>query len=741
MASTRETAMTANHKSFVFHNSGAIGKENVRSSPKCPLRNKEKQTLREIKLNDPQKSKLPVLTKTKVPPDFQKMHQAWQNQFQKGKAVSKKSCTRPQPFNLSQKGDRFRVTAVSNIGNSETPSSEHRSHTPLTGNISREPAPEVYLQKKDLRNNAACSKDVPDVHFKADPAALASILSNAGVSDIAGGTAGKLSLAQRVPMRMSSAVSSVTGVKSTMFGGSMYTKQFTHPACSNLERMSCFSRLPTKGEEQRIPCRQRQQLTSQPPDTILKEFPTSKDDCILQSQVNPLLQQMNISSHIFATSSQSFTKPEIPAEKPSPVCKIDGNVATSESTDTTCENVPKTEKITTEGKETTKDTNDKLNSDPGFDEFVADSQALASILSNIGVTVTNVGKLSLAQRVPVQAKNVALKSTIVTSGSVIGQMTPKKAFGRMSNMLPLKDVTFSPCRVLKPLKTPSTSSEGSARRTQHDRSAAKIFSKNSSLVFKQPVFPKTPKALALEMANKCLEAEFSGPQRTKPISSSQSSVKWADDPSPTVVPKMFYENKPDMEQVAVQLFTDVESTGDADQEMVQSPVLKTTGVSDPTQSRKGQEMPDHSTSHDRADASYPQAVPLHLQLLPLRIQELASTLPHVPSSSSVQDMRTSLPLSFLTHPAVQALQSSSCVPHSLPHIARLRLHATVSAKKKFWDTCLDDECAFYTSVGVPGPYRSCKNPVASSLEKQENMHFIPISSGESRLDEDDDGLC
>ncbi|XP_053311567.1 tastin [Spea bombifrons] len=714
MESLRESSFGANHKpSVLCKNGGAAGKENFPAPSTCRPQNKQKQTLQDIKLNDQQKSKLPVLSKAKPPPDFQKMHQVWQNQFQKGKAMSKKSCTRPQPFNLSQKGDRFSVTPITDVGHPVSSSFTNNLQSPPSSHTSREPLSEVCLGQKNLGNRAVQSKDVPGDEFKADPAALASILSNTGVSNIGGGMAGKLSLAHRVPMRASSAV---PNNKSTVMRGSLYTASCSQRTNFVVGRMSCMARPPGKGEEQKNHFGLKPQ--SKPKDTTIREFPASKEDCMLQPQVNPVLQQMNAPSHPSDHNkhSQTFIKPELPAQKPSS-SKLPENGATSESSSTKIES--------TEKEDAVKELMEKTDLDSGSGEFVADSQALASILSNTGVTVTNVGKLSLAQRVPVQGKNISFKNTM--PASIAAQSaTPKPPFGRMSavpNALSLKDVTFSPCRVLMSKQTPSPSTGSSARRINNVKSSVVKFSQNIfSFNIRQPVFPKTPKALALEMANKCFEAECPDPRTTK------SSVKWADDLSPTS--EVFCEKQPDLDHVAMRLFVDGECTNEADKKEGSASTPETITLSR-SKTLLDKETQDGPVECDVASAHNPHTLPLNFQSEHLGVQQPSTTVASLPTSSIALEMRTSLPFSFLSHPAVQALQSNSFGPQSLPHIARLRLNATVSAKKRFWDTCLDDECAFYTSMGAPGSYRTCVDPVASSLEKQENMHFIPISPAET----------
>lgn len=99
------------HSSIVQKTTLMKGKENELNAPTCLQLGKQKPTMEKLAPRDTPKSRLPVFSKAREPIDFQKLHQSWENQFQKGKAVKKKSCTRPQPFNFSQKRDRSQVTA------------------------------------------------------------------------------------------------------------------------------------------------------------------------------------------------------------------------------------------------------------------------------------------------------------------------------------------------------------------------------------------------------------------------------------------------------------------------------------------------------------------------------------------------------------------------------------------------------------------------------------------------------
>ncbi|XP_045143246.1 tastin isoform X2 [Echinops telfairi] len=73
---------------------------------------------------------------------------------------------------------------------------------------------------------------------------------------------------------------------------------------------------------------------------------------------------------------------------------------------------------------------------------------------------------------------------------------------------------------------------------------------------------------------------------------------------------------------------------------------------------------------------------------------------------------------------------SSLAPQTLA--LRQRLRACLSAIRGFHEARLDDECAFYTSRAPPsGPPRACTNPVATLLEWQDTLCFIPVGSAAS----------
>lgn len=709
MQSYNDAPMDVSKKlSIAERNCQGKGKENCVTSSACLQQNKQKQTVQNTELHGPTKSKLPVLSKTRVPPDFQKMHQSWQSHFQRGKAVCKKSCTRPQPFNFSQRGERSRVKVpdVSNSGASL--SGQPSCKSPASHKI-REPLTDVVLGQN--KKESSVVKGGSEVDFKADPAALASILSNIGVS---AAPVGKVSLAQRVPMRASSIAHPLNSSKNTMIRSSMYTVPNCQTGPSNMDRMSCFSKMTVKAYEQKPLF--RMQNRNPIPETSVKEPGGLKKD-VLHPQENPVLQQMNPHPHVPTSDETSCS-----LTTQDNLTKLTSLPVKTDETSTVL-SAQQYETSSAEVNETAGKKDLVKNIDTCSVDFVADSQALASILSNAEMNSTNCRKLSLAQRVPMQGRSSMFKGAMALSGTFLTQAaSPKPACGPKSNVtVALKELMFSPCRV--PLVTSDKNSGGSARRVLQPQSSTAKFSQPYSVTSKQPVFPKTPRALALEKANKCLESE-----KTDVQTSSKSIVKWADEMSPSSLSEVLNVQEPDLEEVAMRLFLDGDGAGDSEKKKEPTAVSDPLIVLERSSTKAPQQKELVQPAAHRANVGDSQNFQLHSQMhLAHSLQPSASDS----SSSILSGIKSSVPLSFLAHPAVKALQSCTLGPSSLPDIARLRLQAAVSAKQRFWEARLDEECAFYTTRGVSGSIRSCRDPVSIFLEKQEDMHFTPICPGES----------
>uniref|UniRef100_A0A8D2JK95 Trophinin associated protein n=1 Tax=Sciurus vulgaris TaxID=55149 RepID=A0A8D2JK95_SCIVU len=97
--------------------------------------------------------------------------------------------------------------------------------------------------------------------------------------------------------------------------------------------------------------------------------------------------------------------------------------------------------------------------------------------------------------------------------------------------------------------------------------------------------------------------------------------------------------------------------------------------------------------------------------------------------SSQRPLCASLPIRSLQslRPLTGQADPSSLAPRTLA--LRQRLKACLTAIHCSHETRLDDECAFYTSRDPPpGPTRVCTNPVATWLEWQDALCFIPVDS-------------
>nr|XP_013014989.1 tastin isoform X1 [Cavia porcellus] len=101
--------------------------------------------------------------------------------------------------------------------------------------------------------------------------------------------------------------------------------------------------------------------------------------------------------------------------------------------------------------------------------------------------------------------------------------------------------------------------------------------------------------------------------------------------------------------------------------------------------------------------------------------------------SSQRPLCASPPICSLqsTRPLTGQAGPSSLAPQTLA--LRQRLKACLTAIHCSHEARLDDECAFYTSrVPSPGPTRVCTNPVATLLEWQDALCFIPVGSAASQ---------
>ncbi|XP_053231214.1 tastin isoform X6 [Podarcis raffonei] len=176
-------------------------------------------------------SKIPVLRKTRIPREVKQSRQQPQNSLHQ-------AC----PSNARRKG--IEMSKMPHSGLVPDAAAVEPASGLMPKMLSREPLGEMHLSTSGHRNEGCVlnGKEVSTVEFVPDVAALASILSNTGLTNHMVSAAHKPSLAGRVPLRGNRACSTIVGTGR----GSLYTGV---PA-ANLPRMSYISRSTSKDVNQ-----------------------------------------------------------------------------------------------------------------------------------------------------------------------------------------------------------------------------------------------------------------------------------------------------------------------------------------------------------------------------------------------------------------------------------------------------------------------------------------------------------
>nr|XP_042713311.1 tastin isoform X3 [Chrysemys picta bellii] len=727
-------------------------------------------------------SKIPVLSKSRLPPDFQQLHQAWESQFQKGKAASKKPCTQTCPFNLTCKGDKFHVVPCADMAAATEPPAG--SPNPLSRSQPRGPLEEIQLGAPAQKN--APGSSVPsgkEVEFVADPVALASILSNVGLANGTLGVARKPSLARRVPLRGSRGNSVHASGSARTVSGSLYVASGTPALCPDPARISCFSRLAPQDAARRAtrdPAQHRGLLLKSQQIQALSE--TLRDlGSRAQPAGHPALQRLGAGAkeacrgrpHPIATAtqrepagSQEAGGTRDQSSNGRPGSSSDGKAAGGKAGT---------------GGQSAAHSGSASRRDPmgasQTEEFVPDPDALASVLSNMGLShaaLGPTGKVSLARRVPVKGPRGVPPST---QGSTTGSRTsllrpqgsvpPTGDFGRTScySTLGLKGVEAPDgLQAAQLAGTPRTReinrylSFGSARRvpvTQPQSLRGTCFSTRRLAVF--PRTPRTAEALDKHPAQGALQppARWAGGLSPEPRSS---------DPDDSTLP---------WEKIVVRLFGDGESQAAAEASVRKVLARPGEGSSKAQRIeflarllRKEVEGAGGSSSLEElqnllaacAPSPGPPRTPpplpaagVGLERLPSPSSgqgpELGPASGTTPPASSAAFPAAGTTLTFssqrpvCSHPLIRSLRSPAAsggaagaraaptTPPSRVALVKQRLGDLLSAPQRFQEACLDDECAFYTGrppARLPPAPRCCTDPVATLLQAQETMHFIPI---------------
>ncbi|XP_074791893.1 tastin [Natator depressus] len=664
------------------------------------------------------RSKIPVLSKSRLPPDFQQLHQAWESQFQKGKTTGKKPCPQTCPFNLTCKGDKFHVDMAAAT---EPPAG---SPEPLSRSQPRGPLEEIHLgaaaQKTTPGTSLPRGKEVDPVEFVADPAALASILSNVGLANSTLGVARKPSLARRVLLRGSRG-NSVHASGSARTGcGSLYVASGTPALCPDPARTSCFSRLAAKDAARRAtqdPAQHRGLLLKSQQIQALSV--TLRDlGSRAQPAGHPALQRLGAGAK---EACRGHPHPIAMAMQSEPAKSQEAGGTRDQSSNGRPGSLSdgKRGKAGTGGQSAAHSSSSPSRTDPvgasETEEFVPDLDALASVLSNVGLShaaLGPTGKLSLARRVPVKGLRGVPPST---QGSPTGSRTsllrpqisvpPKGDFGRAScySTQGLKGAEAPDgLQAAQLAGTPRTreisrsSPFGSARRvpvTQPQSLHRTCFSTRRLAVF--PRTPRTGGALDKRPAQGVL----------------QTPARWAGGLSPEPRSPDPDESALPLEKIVVRLFGDGESQAATEASVRKALARPGEGGSkmqDPGQGPASRTMPPASS------AAFPAA---------------GTTL----TFSSQRPV--------CSHPLIHSLRSPTAsggaagaraAPATSPSrvaLVKQRFRDLLSAPQRFQEACLDDECAFYMGrppgSQAPAP-RCCTDPVATLLEAQETTHFIPI---------------
>ncbi|XP_065431540.1 LOW QUALITY PROTEIN: tastin [Chrysemys picta bellii] len=793
-------------------------------------------------------SKIPVLSKSRLPPDFQQLHQAWESQFQKGKAASKKPCTQTCPFNLTCKGDKFHVVPCADMAAATEPPAG--SPNPLSRSQPRGPLEEIQLGAPAQKN--APGSSVPsgkEVEFVADPVALASILSNVGLANGTLGVARKPSLARRVPLRGSGGNSVHASGSARTVSGSLYVASGTPALCPDPARISCFSRLAPQDAARRAtrdPAQHRGLLLKSQQIQALSE--TLRDlGSRAQPAGHPALQRLGTGAkeacrgrpHPIATAtqrepagSQEAGGTRDQSSNGRPGSSSDGKAAGG--------------KAGTGGQSAAHSSGSASRRDPmgasQTEEFVPDPDALASVLSNTGLShaaLGPTGKVSLARRVPVKGPRGVPPST---QGSTTGSRTsllrpqgsvpPTGDFGRTScySTLGLKGVEAPDgLQAAQLAGTPRTREInrylpfGSARRvpvTQPQSLRGTCFSTRRLAVF--PRTPRTAEALDKHPAQGALQppARWAGGLSPEPRSSDpdDSTLPWE-----KIVVRLFGDGESQaaaeasvrkvlarpgegsskaqrIEFLARLLRKEVEGAGGSSSlEELQNllaacapspgpprtpPPLPAAGVGlerlPSPSSGQGPELgPASGTTPPASSAAFPAAgtTLTFSSQRPVCSHPLIRSL-RSPAASGGAAGRTRLqcpmgepeplwPPRSAGYLANGALAPTHCcspcgwpdggdgtgrtvgsrppggsrslspagaraaptTPPSRVALVKQRLGDLLSAPQRFQEACLDDECAFYTGrppARLPPAPRCCTDPVATLLQAQETMHFIPI---------------
>ncbi|KAJ7317946.1 hypothetical protein JRQ81_004108 [Phrynocephalus forsythii] len=645
-------------------------------------------------------SRIPILSKSRVPPELKQ---------------SQQQTLLPQVCPSTAKSKAVKNSKMPPAGSA--PGAAVLEPAAGSKSLSREPLGEVQLSTSGHRNdgNASTSKEASTVEFVPDVEALASILSNTGLTHHMVKATQKPSLARRVPLRGRRLCSASIGTAH----GSICAGA---PA-SNLASMSHISRSALNDTVHPQSCGLT--LNTQELKALSAAFKNSDS----QHQVEATKPSHSAENLGTGKCQDSGGRPN--TECPSSATKASGPVQSN----------------LTEKK-------DAAGSSWKEEEFVPDPAAKASIFSNVGLSHFAFGangKLSLAQRVPVKD----VQKHPLTSGSSKGEnglpLGPRAGvsstgkFGRVS------------CLSTKGLEKPESS--GTELTNTPGSRYPVVDCSPYGLARRVPIGPQfsrpSPWTFHRTPASSCRKLRRGAAQHvteTQPVTSKASITPQIVTPGPKEdgIPSSW-------ENVAVRLF-DEEVAATARR----GPALP---VVTPEMGKLQRiELLAQLLQHEMDGGMDPDAAPslekLHKLLSAHSSPALEAPQPGLsctpgqdprsdvckpapgsagtPSSEPGTMLTTSSqhpvgPNPRLVHPPSSNTSSSDQVKHRLREVLRAPQH--------FREACLNDECAFYTARVPPAtqpPRPRCKEPVAAMLETLDTMHFVPVSAHPALFEEEEE---
>ncbi|XP_072847069.2 tastin isoform X3 [Pogona vitticeps] len=575
-------------------------------------------------------SKIPVLSKSRIPPELKQSQQ---------QSPLQQVC--PSSPNSKAVKDSKMPPTVSALGAAVLKPAAGL----LPKSLSREPLGEVQLSTSGQRNdsNTSVGKEPSAVEFVPDVAALASILSNTGLTHHMLSTTQKPSLARRVPLRGRRLCSASIG---TARGA---------PA-ANLARMSHIARSTLKDADHP----QSYSLTLNTQE--LKALSTTFKNFDSQHRLEAAKPSQSTENLGVGKCPDSGARP---------------NAECSSSVITT--GVPLQSNLT--------EKKDTAGSSWKEEEFVPDPAAKASIFSNVGLSHFAFGangKLSLAQRVPMKdvRKNPLTsggtkRRSPWTYGRVPTSFCPKLRRGAAQHLTETQQV-MSEASVAPQITSPGAKEEGTP--SSWEKVAVRLFDEEVAASVRRgpavPVItPEMGKLQRIELLAELLQQEMNSGM------------------GPDVAPSL--------EKLHKLLSARSSPALEAPQ-----PGLPCTPLQDP-----------------RSDACKPTP-------------GSAPTAPPEPGTTLTGQHPV------CPNPSVRLVQLPSSNTGNSDQMKH-RLSEVLRAPQHFLEACLNDECAFYTAR-VPSStqpsIQRCKEPVAKMLDALDTVHFIPISSHQSRLVEEERSL-